>query len=762
MGFNWLFGGSNKPAAPVVVALLVLVNALLLRAIEPDGLVRMRDLAFDTFQRIEPRTVPPDLPVRIVDIDEASLAEYGQWPWPRTVVAELVNKLVEGGAAVIAFDAVFAESDRSSPRAISRNLPEAVQSSDVRRTLESLPDHDDLLAEAIAKGPVITGFAFDAGGATTPPRRPYGVAHNSGEQDAKLVPELIRRFIAQQIGAVRTLPVLEREAKGNGFVTTDKDSAIVRHVPTFFRMDGQRDEDLYASLALETIRVAQPGATTYLIRWSGAQGFEAFGERTGVASVRIGQVNISTDDRGRITLYDSGHVASRFVSALDVLKGKVAPEKITDNIVFIGTSAVGLKDLRSTPVESSIPGVEVHAQVVEQMLTQAYLERKDYAKGAEFLYLLAVGLLFIYLLPRLSAARMALVASFFMALGVAIPWFAYSIGHLLFDPIYPTVTLAAIYISGSALGFIRAERDRREIRGAMSLLLPPDQAEIASRNPGSLKLGGETVELTVMFSDVREFTRMSERFDPHQLTRFMNSFLTPMTDIIQVQSKGAVDKYMGDAIMAFWNAPLPLEGHARKACEAALAMHARLAGLNVEWEAEAKTEGQAFTPVEIGVGLNTGYASVGNFGSKQRMQYSCLGDEVNLASRLEGLCKLYGVGIIIGENTHVEVPDFACVELDLAMVKGKTEPEAIHALIGDTAFAQTPEFGALLKKQSEFLAAYRNAAFAEAMEMIDGCVAAAQAAGWRQGYYEMMRERIDGLIDESPIDWTGVYVAKEK
>lgn len=761
MGFNWLFGGSNKPRAPVVVALLVLLNALMLRAIDPAGLVRLRDLAFDTFQRMQPREVKEDLGVLIVDIDEKSLTEFGQWPWPRNLVAELVDKLEKAGAAVIAFDVVFAEPDRSSPHAIARNLPEALRNSDARRTLEALPDNDEVLAQIIARGPVVTGYAFDANGKGGPPRREWGFAHNSGELDAKEVPNLIRQFIPQQTGSVRTIPLLEQAAKGNGFVTTDQDSAIIRDVPMLFGLAGERTEDLYPALALEALRVMQ-GASTYIVRWSGAQGLEAFGQRTGVSSIRIGEVDVIVDARGRMRLYDSGHVESRFVSAADVLAKRLAVDKIKNHVVFIGTSAVGLKDLRNTPVQASVPGVEVHAQIVEQIATGIFLERRDYANGAEFLYLAIFGLLLVVLLPRLSAARMALAAVTFIFLGLAIPWVAFSYFHLLFDPIYPPATLAAIYVSGSALGFMRAERDRREIRGAMSLLLPPDQAEIASRNPGSLKLGGETVEVTVMFSDVREFTRMSERFDPQQLTRFMNSFLTPMTDIIQVQSKGAVDKYMGDAIMAFWNAPLPLEGHARKACEAALAMHARLAELNVEWEAEAKAAGQVFTPVEIGVGLNTGYASVGNFGSKQRMQYSCLGDEVNLASRLEGLCKLYGVGIIIGENTHVEVPDFATLELDLAMVKGKTQPEAIHALIGDTEYALRPEFVALMRKQAEFLAAYRAAAFAEALEMIDGCVAAAKAAGWRQGYYEMMRERIDGLIDESPPNWTGVYVAKEK
>ena len=257
------------------------------------------------------------------------------------------------------------------------------------------------------------------------------------------------------------------------------------------------------------------------------------------------------------------------------------------------------------------------------------------------------------------------------------------------------------------------------------------------------------------------FTRISEQFDPPGLTRFMNRFLTPMTELI-LGHGGTIDKYMGDAIMAFWNAPLDTPDHPAKACATALAMQARLKELNIEWEEEARREQRLHIPVNIGIGLNTGPATVGNFGSTQRLTYSCLGDEVNLASRLEGLCKLYGVGLIIGERTSAAVPGLAGIELDRVMVKGKTEPERITALLGDSDFASRAAFVELSKKQAEFLASYRRGAFDEALAMIEGCVAAAEAVGWRQGYYAMMRERLETLKAEPPADWTGVYVATEK
>jgi adenylate cyclase len=760
MGMSWLFGRNNAPRAPVIVALLVLVNALVLRVIDPPALIRFRDLAFDAYQRVKPRVPEPDMPVRIVDIDEASLAEYGQWPWPRTVVAELVNKLAAAGTAVVAFDVVFAEPDRSSLRILAKSLPEEMRDSDMRRMMEALPDNDEVLSEAMTQMPVVTGFGFDSKAQTGAPRRLWGVAHNAGEQDAKTLSLLIDEFIPQQSGKVRTIRVLEQSAKGNGSVTTEVEGSIVRHVPMLFRLAGQRDEDLYPALSIEALRVVQD-ASTYVVQWSGAQKMRSFGAHTGIGSIRVGKVSIDTDAHGRVVLYDSGHSDARYVSAKDVMKGTVPPGKLDGNIVFVGTSAVGLKDLRNTPIEDSVPGVEVHAQLVEQMLTGVFLERPDYADGAEFLYLAAIGLAFVLLLPRLSASSMALVAVAFIGIGVVIPWLAFAQARLLFDPIYPPVTLAAIYISGSALAFMRAERDRKEIRGAFSLYLPKDQVEAIARNPKLLELGGEMREITVMFTDVRGFTQISEQFDPHGLTRFMNRFLTPMTDLIMGR-RGTIDKYMGDAIMAFWNAPLPVEDHPMRASEAALDMQARLLTLNEEWRAEAEAAGNKHIQVNIGIGLNTGEATVGNFGSEQRLTYSCLGDEVNLASRLEGQCKTYGVPIIVGDNTAKQVPTFATLEIDMVMVKGKSEPERIHAMIGNATVAQQPEFVTLVDRQSAFLVFYRTGGFAEALEVLDDCVAAASALGWKQTYYEMMRARVDGLIDESPPDWTGVYVAKEK
>ena len=636
MRMSWLFGRSNV-RAPWIVAMLVLVNALLLRVLDPAELNRLRDFAFDSYQRLQPRTYHPATPVRIVDIDEAALAEYGQWPWPRTIVARLVDKLTEKGAAVIAFDVVFSEPDRSSISRMVRDLVAYTDPETVKKLAAAVQDNDQVLADAMAHSRVVLGFGFDVKGGSQPPKRYHGTAF-AGDDPSQ--------FLPIQQGTVKSIPLLEVAAKGDGSVNTDLDSAVIRRVPMLFRLAGQ--EGLFPALSIEALRVAQ-GASTYLIKSSGASSELSFGAKTGIVAIKTGDIEARTDARGRLALYDTGHREERFISARAVLKDEVPAEKLEGQVVFVGTSAIGLKDMRSTPVDDSVPGVEVHAQLAEQMIEHEYLARPDFADGAEFLYLAAIGLLFVLLLPRLRAGRMTIVAAIFIGIGLIVPWIAFSQYDLLFDPIYPPVTLAAIYVSGTAVAFMRTERERAQIRGAFGLYLSPDVVERLARHPELLQLGGEMREITVMFTDVRGFTRISEQFDPHGLTRFMNRFLTPMTDLI-LTHRGTIDKYMGDAIMAFWNAPLQVDRHAALACDTALAMQARLKELNEAWKAEAEAEGRGHIPVNIGIGLNTGPASVGNFGSTQRFTYSCLGDDVNLASRLEGQCKTYGVGIIIGDK----------------------------------------------------------------------------------------------------------------
>jgi len=738
---------------PLLASLLVLVAALVLRAADPAAVTRLRDVAFDSFQRIKPRVVPEDFPVRIVDIDEAALAAHGQWPWPRTLLARLNEKLVEKGALVIAYDVIFAEPDRTSIPRLARDLASFTDPDTLQRIMTTFPDNDVVFAAALAGSRSVLGFGFEPVPRGIAPRRKNGFAAAGDDP---------RGFLPTWPGSVKPLDLLEQAARGLGSVNTDpdpsSDGSVVRRVPMLFRLRGQSEP--YPALAIETLRVAQD-ASTYIAKSSNASGEAAFGARTGLVSIKVGQLEVPTDAQGRITLYDSGHRPSRYLSAKAVLDGSAPADRIDGHIVFVGTSALGLKDLRNTPIAANVPGVEVHAQIVEQILSGTYLLRPDYATGLELLFILMLGALFVVLVPRLSGGQMALVALAGIAIAVFGPWFAFSLGRRLIDPVYPAATLAAVYAVGSAFGFMQTEAERARIRGAFGMYLSPDLVAQLARQPDRLKLGGEQREITVMFTDVRGFTTIAEQFDPHGLTVFMNRFLTPMTDII-LEARGTVDKYMGDNIMAFWNAPLELAPHARHGCEAALAMTDRLAELNVEWRREAHEQGRNHIPVMIGIGLNTGVASVGNFGSTQRFAYTLLGDSVNLAARLEGQCKTYAVGVIVGEATAIAAPEFALVELDLIKVKGKTEPERIFALAGDKAVARTPEFAAFLEKQEAFLVAYRAGDFEEALKRVRVAKVTAEAAGWHSGYHDAMRRRTKKLIAAPPPIWDGVFVAKDK
>ncbi|QQS12419.1 MAG: adenylate/guanylate cyclase domain-containing protein [Rhodospirillales bacterium] len=766
---------------------LILVAALGLRVADPSALQRLRDYAFDTFQRTSPRPWAAEvLPVRIVDIDDSALARHGQWPWPRDLVARLVDALSEAGATVIVFDVLFSEPDGKSPSRFVEEVKAATDAETAARFAAAARDNDATLAEAIARsGRVVIAFAEDqtvGGGGGRLPKALHTVVVNGRDEDW-------RPFVRHVPAATPSLPAFEAVAVGYGNIMVDIQAEVIRSVPLLTRLGAA--ERPYPTLALEAVRVLQtrveairPG-TSYVVRAGAAsQQARGFGvSTTGIYGIGIGEVRIDTDPYGRVFLFDSGHKPERYVSAGAVLAGTVDKAKLEGHVVLIGSSAPALRDVRNTPVSAGISGTEVHAQLIEQMILawqgpamasapdtppavremarRPFLIRPDFASGAEIVYLLVAGLVFVLLLPRLRAGPMAVVAAGGVGVALVVPWLLYDRIGALFDPVYPAGTLAAMYVVGSAAGFMRTEAERAQIRGAFGLYLSPDVVEELARHPDRLKLGGEVRELTVMFTDLRGFTTISEQFDPPGLTRFMNRFLTPMTDII-LAHRGTVDKYMGDAIMAFWNAPLDVSDHAAKACVSALAMQARLRDLNVEWRREAHEEGRNHIPVNIGIGLNSGRASVGNFGSDQRFTYTGIGDDVNLASRLEGQCKTYGVGIIVGDDTREAAPDFAYVELDLIKVKGKTEPERIHALVGDAAMRHDEAFRDLLVAHEEFLGEYRLGEFAAARARVPALRTLAEAAGWTSQYYAHMAQRLRALEDDPPPAWDGVHVAQEK
>ena len=731
-----------------LIALGLLAVGLILRVSDPEIVRGLRLVVFDTFQRIEPRAYQ-SAPVRIVDLDDETLERLGQWPWPRTLVARLVSRLTELGAAVVVFDMVFAEPDRTSPNQVLELWPDTPAVKVLREQLARLPDHDRILAETIARSSVVTGFVLTNGEL---PRRPVakkGFAFGGDDP---------RQFLVPYTGAVTNLPEIEAAAAGNGSfnLVPDRDG-IIRRVSTVLRLG----DDLHPSLVLEALRVVQGGRPSFIVKSSGASGEFSFGEHTGINHVRVGAFVIPTNARGEMWLHYTRFVPERFIPAWKVLEPGFPPGAVEGFIVLVGTSAAGLKAQLPTPLNPVAAGVEVHAQALEQIILGDFLERPDWAVGAELIFLVVLGLLLIFLLPLVGALWCAVAGVIAAAGAFAFSWYAYEQLNWLFDPVYPSIFVLLIYLFESLVGFLHTEAEKRQVRVAFGRYMSPALVEQLAAHPETLKLGGEMKDMTLLFCDVRGFTAISEYYksDPEGLTRLINRFLTPMTDLILARS-GTIDKYMGDCIMAFWNAPLDDEDHARHACSSALAMMKGIRELNDELRAEAEAEGKRYLPINVGMGLNSGECCVGNVGSEQRFDYSVLGDNVNLASRLQGQSTIYGVDIVVGENTVERAGGFAAVEIDLIRVKGKSEAVRIYALLGEPEVGEGPEFKAFNERHQTMLAAYRAQQWQRARELLAEC---RKLNGGLDSVYELYDIRlVEFEVDPPGPQWDGVFVATMK
>ncbi|MBI4371512.1 MAG: adenylate/guanylate cyclase domain-containing protein [Elusimicrobia bacterium] len=730
-----------------LVPLGVLAGLMALRASGWPWVEGLQHRAFDALQNLAPRPYA-DAGVRIVDIDDASLARLGQWPWPRTLVAKLTRRLRERGAAAIAFDAIFPEPDRTAPSRAVELWPDDPSLEALKARVRRLPDHDDLLAREFQRSRVVAGFAPVAEASAGRPPRKAGFAFSGDEP---------LRWMDAFPGAIANLPLLDAQAAGVGSIGfTPEHDGILRRAPLVVRIG----DAPYPALAVEALRVAQ-GAGAIQVKASGASGESGFGQRTGLVAIKVGRWRVPTDAHGRLWVHYAKDAPGRSIPAWKVLDPTERLEELQGAICFIGTSAAGLRDLRATPLDPAASGVAVHAGIVEQILTGDYLERPDWADGAEMLLTALLGLLLLAALTRLGPAWSAPLGLGAAAGALWLSWRAFTAWHLLLDPVFPAFAPAAVYLAFAATGFVRSERDRRRLTGQFGRYLSPKVVARLAEDDKDVELGGETREMTFHFCDIRGFTAISEGLDPHRLTELINRFLTPMTQIV-LDHDGTVDKYMGDSLMAFWNAPHDVPDHAAKACAAALAMHARLAELNVQWQAEAAAAGRSLPRIEMGTGLNTGTGVVGNMGSALRLEYTVLGDDVNLASRLESQSKTYGAGIVIGPVTRAEAPRFATLELDLLKVKGKTRPARIFTLLGGAETAASEPFRRLATAHGAMLAAYRVRDWDAAERFMKE--ARALGGPFRlERLYDLYAARVAGFrASPPPADWDGIHVADDK
>ena len=726
---------------------------------------RLQYVVFDAFNQLHPRPATDD--VVIIDIDEESLERLGQWPWPRTIMADLTTRLKGMGASAIAFDMVFAEPDRTSPGMIAERLPETDAMQPVKDAMTTLPDNDAVFAEAISKaGNVVMGFV--AADAKTHLRDPVLSRETRFLPPAK-AQQMRGEFLQQTVGrdnVATDLQILSDAAVGNGHFIAEPDvDGIIRKVTLFMRYPRTISDDkpaqLYPTLGIEALRAAINPKIENQILLKKAEEQKSLDT---LYKLRIGQkYDVPIEPDSRFWVYYRDIRADEYVPAYKVLdpadEAAVMPQ-IDGKIAFVGTSAIGLKDIRSTPLDLFIPGVEVHVNVVEQILQGKFLTRPSLIAGAESLTIFVSGLLIIIFAPFVNALLLGLFSTIVIGCGFALSWHAYTTWGVLLDPVYPGLAISMIFLVSTLLTYVRTESDRRRVKNAFGHYISPEFMEELSKNPEKLVLGGETRDLTIMFTDIRNFTSISERMSPVALTQLMNDFLTPMSDLV-MHNRGTIDKFMGDAMMAFWNAPLDDPDHARHACLTALKMNEALRPINDKLKKEAQAKGEEPILLQAGIGLNTGPASVGNMGSRQRFAYSALGDNVNLASRLEGQTKTYGVEILIGEGTQTRVPDLATLELDLLRVKGKNEPVRIFTILGDEHMAQSESFMLWKSAQSRMLSAYRAMNFDEAGSVLMEC--RDLSAGRLNGYYDMYQQRIDSLKTNRPNDgWDGVFVATTK
>ncbi|HTC99272.1 MAG TPA: adenylate/guanylate cyclase domain-containing protein [Bradyrhizobium sp.] len=722
-----------------VVCLLMLVAFALLRMLDPAPIEELRVRTFDAFQRFDPR-IKTARPVTIVDIDEKSLADprLGQWPWPRTRIADIVSNLTRMGAVVIAFDVVFAEPDRLNPDIAADNFRGLDETT--REKLRTLPSNDRIFADAIRKSRVVLG---ESGGLEV---------HSDLDKELPvtgfaMLGEDPDPFIFKLAGLLRNVKVLEEAAAGRGlFTIVPERDGIVRRVPMIMDAQGER----MPALSFEVLRILG-GSGTIMIK----------ADQSGIDSVVLQglRLRVPTDRLARFWVHYARNDPSIYVSAVDVLDGRVPPEMIAKKLVLIGTSATGMNDIKTTPVSRAMPGVEIHAQVLESALTGSSLSQPAHGEAFEFLAALVAGLLVIAFAPNLGPARLVALGALFATGLIGTSWYAYQYQRQLIDFTYPLMSTTAIYLTLIFSSFVSEQRQRKQIRGAFAQYMSPALVEQLAQSPEKLVLGGEAREMTILFSDVRGFTSISEiyKHDPQGLTTLMNRFLTPLTNAILAR-KGYIDKYMGDAIMAFWNAPLDDKQHQLNACNAAIDMLEKIDELNKVREVEAADGGQAFIPINVGVGLNTGVCTVGNMGSDVKFNYSVLGDSVNLASRLEGQTKEYGFPIIVGSKTALAVKDeFAILELDFIMVKGKKEPEVIYAIAGREDVAQSERFQRLRNLTIEMLACYRTRDWDGALAAIDRGRKTDEANSLEL-LYELYEERIkDYQQNPPPEDWNGAY-----
>lgn len=643
-----------------IVMLVPVVNGnrfLLIDRFEYD----LYDLRINRFAQndIDPRIV-------IVDIDDKSLAEQGRWPWARSTIADLMDALFDDYETVlVGFDMVFAESDTrveiSQVESILKRHQANKEMIDTDVLINEI-NPDQRLANAISERLVVLGFLFDSSSSA----QKAGVPGTPVISDKSL---LEATQIPETVGIISSIETLQRESISAGFFDNPKvdPDGVYRRVPLLQRYQGEYYPSL--PLAMMMTLFGESEVQPVVER-------DSKGELSVLVAVEVAGYPIPVDEQGSVLVPYRGPQGSfPYVSATDVLKGSVDPAILDGAIVLIGTSAAGLLDLRVTPIDSRYAGVEVHANILSGMLDERFLHQPDYTRGVEFFQLALSGILLSILIPLTSVMVASAATLAWIATLVGFNFYAWTELSWVIPLGYTLVLTVSLFLVLQISGYFFESRRTAQLTTKFGQYVPPEVVKELSDQGKEVSLSGESRDLTVFFSDIRGFTSLSEGLTPKQLTRLMNVYLTEMTEVIH-QHRGTIDKYIGDALMAFWGAPITDELHAENAIKAALAMQSRLGAVNRLLLKEG------LPAISMGMGINSGSMNVGNMGSSFRMAYTVLGDAVNLGARLEGLTKFYGCSLIVSDQVKKRAPDFFYRTLDLVRVKGRIEPVEIFQPLG--------------------------------------------------------------------------------
>jgi adenylate cyclase len=690
--------------------------------------------------------IPNNENVFIVDIDEKSLQALGQWPWSRDKLAKILENLTNAGVGLMAFDVVFAEEDRTSPRKIFDQY---------HIKMDHVPDYDEIFAKTVATTPTILGYQFEL--------------EKDNEHVSKKAPSIPaifvernknpeQNYLIKETGTILNIPMVQDNSYSSGFFNNIPDeSGIIRSVPLIISYN----DAIYPSLALEILRVI-----------TDTKRVDINYDEYGVKNVKLNDITIPTDRHGRILVNFRGKEKNfRYISALDIYNDKFDKKYIEGKVAIVGTSAAGLLDLRATPFESVYPGVEVHANVVDNILTGDFIYKASWIDGANLAIIFALSLVVMLAITYTPFWYNPFITIVFLAATLYGVYYALFTQGLVFNIFYPLVTTIAAAIVATLLDYLFEIRQEEAIKKKFASKVSKEVMDSLLLDPTSNTFSATQKEITVFFSDVRNFTNISESMpNATVLIEFLNEYMDPMTDII-IKEKGTVDKFIGDAIMAYWNAPGNVPDHAERAVVATLNQLHLIDELNKKVRQDPRFENtvkmsdkMGVDPIEIGIGLNTGVAVAGEMGSSQRSDYTVIGDPVNLGARLESLCKYYNSKCNISSFTKEQLKgSYIYRFLDLVTVKGKSEPieiwqihdydrdESEHKLY-KTSKQRLQEELELYHKAIEL---YKAAKFDKALEIFT------EINNWEdksnKNVYDIYIERCEHYIQEPPTDFNGVF-----